>query len=971
MQEETKSPVVKTLVEQHHRGRIEERRAQIGEDTSHHDYWPLKNIADHLNDRDELIVEYSHRNGIVGGRLYANRGYQKLTRYSRNFLARHFCVDDDVVNTYPNCVRQIFQRNGLACPKLENYCANRDAIIKAILENPNQPIVGELFDKGDIKRFFLVALHGGEYKIHSFLIAIDEITEFQWEVSCLSDQLMRMPQFKEDLEHVKANRKIKKKKSEKTLAGSFINLLAQRVEATILRHLADFTLNVMHLKVMTDMYDGNLRQEGNFDYPLVTTYIAEHEGNYEAHVRPKEFELEVFVPRWPCARVNQPIVLFETIGTLCSLNFGKFALRPGAELILRLKAKGFLLGIFTVQKDRAACVPMLQHMLNLTFDFVMTGEQCHTPPLKFIKDNNLNVKTDKPKVKPLQKCADLRNLYMVQTSMGSVHGDSLRSRVRLVDNFNTALNATTLVAAFDRVLTEIENSPELKTPEMEWDAKIADLIANHNLEGKKDRVEALKTQITRQINRKFTWINRQGGKPFSMEDADDHWISRSQQELVSAYSHLAKSITGMGHKPHNPFDIWAQNAERKCRDVARFDPSGQSDPNRVLNLFKGIAISREMAEAYQPPEPLEQMVAPILDHLRDVTCNGDLAAFEYFVSWQASVLQNLGKPSGVAVLIIGPQGAGKSCSFEHLKRIIGRKSFLVVHSLEHLTGQFACDDILTNIFTLLEECTSDKSAKQSSIMKNLLMAMERPFEPKYVTRTVMDNHTTYGGTTNLMDAIHIEWHDRRWLILQINGKWAALREDPERREEQQAYFDRFLAVPAIAWAKYLYARDLARFDIRNPPCTQSKRDQKLTNLDALDSFVQEMLNQSFVPSLPLGVRVNMTRPWQLSKDELWTQFSHWQAENSRHHRKGCKSNRVLLFNMLRTQVDAKDLLVDGRDFLAFPNLVQMRQAFRNHAQDPMFRFDGEPLPKRPRPAGVADDLPHDSQEDALMDMADG
>jgi hypothetical protein len=82
---------------------------------------------------------------------------------------------------------------------------------------------------------------------------------------------------------------------------------------------------------------------------------------------------------------------------------------------------------------------------------------------------------------------------------------------------------------------------------------------------------------------------------------------------------------------------------------AVFEPGGPLEiQGDMLNMFRGLAID---------PSPGNWSLMQA--HILDVLCAGRQEIFDYLIRWMAWSVQNLDQPIGVAVALLGDQGAGK------------------------------------------------------------------------------------------------------------------------------------------------------------------------------------------------------------------------------------------------------------------------------------------------------------------------
>ena len=114
--------------------------------------------------------------------------------------------------------------------------------------------------------------------------------------------------------------------------------------------------------------------------------------------------------------------------------------------------------------------------------------------------------------------------------------------------------------------------------------------------------------------------------------------------------------------------MWKASPQRRTvlqQDVV-FDPTGQADLDRCINLYDGIALV-----------PVKGSVGPILDLVRYLTSRASDDEYEcenimdWLLRWLAYPLQNPGAKLRTAVVMHGDEGAGKNFLFDLVASIFG------------------------------------------------------------------------------------------------------------------------------------------------------------------------------------------------------------------------------------------------------------------------------------------------------------
>lgn len=160
------------------------------------------------------------------GRLFANnaRSLQAISREIRQTIGGDFYYDYDVVNAHPVFLEWICEKYGIEHRELSNYINNRDELFKKFAD------MG--ISKSTVKQVYLAVINGGDADYNRMEIKPDEIQRFRVEMHFIQTKITEI--YKEKYEKHIAHRRSQKDKSEKTDAGSFINILLCNMENNIL-----------------------------------------------------------------------------------------------------------------------------------------------------------------------------------------------------------------------------------------------------------------------------------------------------------------------------------------------------------------------------------------------------------------------------------------------------------------------------------------------------------------------------------------------------------------------------------------------------------------------------------------------------------------------------------------------------------------------------------------------------------------
>ena len=143
-------------------------------------------------------------------------------------------------------------------------------------------------------------------------------------------------------------------------------------------------------------------------------------------------------------------------------------------------------------------------------------------------------------------------------------------------------------------------------------------------------------------------------------------------------------------------------------------------------------------------------VNPWLGHIRDVWANGDEHTYRYIMSWFKQGFTSPETPCGVALLIRGDQGAGKTMVADFVAdHVYGRTLSLTTTGLDSILARFnKC--IMSRVFINVNElCTINESFHVAfDKLKPLITDKTLQIEPKFGEHLQIQNCANFLLSTN-------------------------------------------------------------------------------------------------------------------------------------------------------------------------------------------------------------------------------
>lgn len=233
------------------------------------------------------------------------------------------------------------------------------------------------------------------------------------------------------------------------------------------------------------------------------------------------------------------------------------------------------------------------------------------------------------------------------------------------------------------------------------DTKFASNYENHNIEHAGNQAENLdqvdansqdtigdqieRKEIVVKLNEKYAVI-MVGGKCRIIQEYVDPVFNRHDISILGVpdfknfHANMLFYPEGK-EKPISHAKLWLTSKNRRQYDGIVFKPpkAGDTDPDegQYYNLWRGFGV-----------EPKKGDWQLFREHILDNICNGNESHFRWLMKWLARTVQDPGgERPGVAVVLMGKRGTGKSIFARMLRPIFGQH-FLHLANQKYLTGNF-------------------------------------------------------------------------------------------------------------------------------------------------------------------------------------------------------------------------------------------------------------------------------------------
>jgi len=326
---------------------------------------------------------------------------------------------------------------------------------------------------------------------------------------------------------------------------------------------------------------------------------------------------------------------------------------------------------------------------------------------------------------------------------------------------------------------------------------------------------------------------------FAYKQSNNNWVYYSQSQVINNNANLYYSSfsikTGEWERKLFIYD-WIKDENILTFDKLEYDPAYKM--KNIKNTFTGFPINLINAVA---DEDVNNKIKKIKYHIDNVICadNGGCPMFLYY--YLANILQNPDKKTGVAILIKGIDGSGKSNIFEwFIEYIIGINNASKPGKISDVFSQFS-PDAIDKLLILVDELNLGDVVKDGGAdkLKNLITSKTLTYEQKGQMKTTRQNLINLIATSNNKVPTVINENDRRWTVYEANPQYIGntdyfnnLYEELENEQSQRAFYQYLMNID-ISHIKNFQA-------IR--PRTKAYLQIVQRNLSAFDRYLSSFVN---------------------------------------------------------------------------------------------------------------------------------
>ena len=280
-----------------------------------------------------------------------------------------------------------------------------------------------------------------------------------------------------------------------------------------------------------------------------------------------------------------------------------------------------------------------------------------------------------------------------------------------------------------------------------------------------------------------------------------------------------------GKKKISPFFLhWLRSEGKYEYWGEQFCPDPDKADADAYNHFRGFAakeVEGDWSQNYA--------------FIRDIICAGNAEYFEFVLDWIADLWQNPGRKSGVALILLGLKGIGKTYFSDQIAEATGHEYCPVIDSPESLNNNFN-RKMERALLAQVEEGYHAANPSHESKIKHLITGSRLEITPKGVDSYMAPSYVRIIVTSNSPHVIPATEGERRYFVLEV----------PPTRIRDGAYFRRLKAEMDAGGREAmmfdLMRRDISKRDFSRVPNTAGLTHQIIAGYKGEDRWLFDLLD---------------------------------------------------------------------------------------------------------------------------------
>lgn len=240
-------------------------------------------------------------------------------------------------------------------------------------------------------------------------------------------------------------------------------------------------------------------------------------------------------------------------------------------------------------------------------------------------------------------------------------------------------------------------------------------------------------------------------------------VSYSQDEMMKIYHH----VSFLNHSGHdtNFIKTWLADGDIRMYASVNTFPPPLKCPDDIFNLWSGFSI-----ENNPNADASRGSVDMFRSHIMIMVNNNEQHA-HYFTKWLAQIIQEPATLTGICMVFVSGQGAGKNIFFDNFATIINKERYFETGSPEiDLFGRFCGANRLNKLLICMDETQKKTTFANSALLKHIITANTLQVEKKGQHTYTAPNIARIVITSNEDHCVKAENEERRYSIFRCSDE---------------------------------------------------------------------------------------------------------------------------------------------------------------------------------------------------------
>ena len=356
--------------------------------------------------------------------------------------------------------------------------------------------------------------------------------------------------------------------------------------------------------------------------------------------------------------------------------------------------------------------------------------------------------------------------------------------------------------------------------------------------GKTDEPEFTAEYADKQLvklNAEYAYLTVPGLVAHKTEDARgiEQYVDVKPQAFKTAYSNTWIKPGGQRFTRLGQYWLEGWHGRRTYKDTV-FAPDRKpgASVRGYLNTWTGFTVMPDKAGNCEL----------LLDHLLKDIAHGDKEHYNKILAWMAKVVQQPRQRTGVALVLQGGSGTGKSTIAKALGGLLPQRSYCTFSSYDDITTTFN-EDLEECILLSAEEAIFAADKRKQGHLYDLLTRDTLTIRPLYRRRKQVSSFVHMIVTSNHDWCAPARADDRRFMVFRC---------DMPNVSDPRAYFDELYDQLSEqgGYGKLLYILqqfDLDAVDLRDIPQTDARLLQQIESLESLEGYAYTIAKEGAWP----------------------------------------------------------------------------------------------------------------------------